>query len=127
MKKYTFNARYRGTVNRVMEQLGLEYAGSPARIENGTLLFRDPQTGCLYGFYESGYCRRLIPSFVWGSSETIGGKNYAGYQLNKTEKQLVQYQHNGRVYECLQKVRILANPMEQLGIVTAAIANYRNK
>jgi hypothetical protein len=127
MKKYTFDARYRKSVDNVLTSMGLNLISTPRQIENGTLMYHDPYTKTIYALYESGYIRRLVPSFAWGSSQTIGNKTYAGYQLNKTRREIVQREYNGRIYEFEQKVRIMANPMEQLGIVTAAIANYRNK
>ena len=109
MKKkseYSFDARYRTTVLCVMEQLGTVYASTRKQTENGTLLFHDPQTGVDYGFYESGYCRRIV-----GGTYTT---NYC-YQLNRTVRV------NGRY------VRTLANPLEQLGIVTGAVVHYRSR
>lgn len=127
MKKYTFDARYRTSVDNVLTSMGLKLISTPRQIENGTLMYHDPYTKVIYALYESGYIRRLIPSFGWGTSQTIGGKTYAGYQLNKTCRETIQREYNGRIYEFEQKVRILANPMEQLGIVVAGIANYRQK
>ena len=122
-KLFNFNARYRTTVMNVMAELGLVHVGTPRQVENGTLMFRDPQAKCIYAFYESGYCRRLTMSY--SNSQTINNSFYAMYQLNKTRKETVKYDYNGRTSEYNRTVRILANPMEQLGIVSAAIANFR--
>ncbi len=49
------------------------------------------------------------------------------YQLNKTSFGFKTTTFNGREYTSYQKIRIMANPEEQLGIMVKAIANWRNR
>ncbi len=127
MKQYKFDARYRQSVDRVLGSMGLYHVGTKKQVENGTLMYIDPRTDCLYALYESGYCRRFVPTtMAWGQAQTVNERGYAMYQLNRTYMENYIYQHmDGTVYKCRRKRRVLVGPMEQLGIVTAAIANYR--
>jgi hypothetical protein len=127
MKTYPFNARTRRTIDLVMREMGLLLVSNKRQIENGTLLYVDLETQCLYGFYESGYCRRFVPTtMAWSQAQIVNGIGYQMYQLNRTYMENYIYQHmDGTVYKCRRKRRVLVGPMEQIGIVTAAIANYR--
>jgi hypothetical protein len=128
-KNYKFNARYRTAVATVMEEMGLTYISTKRRTNNGTLMFNDPITDCIYAFYESGYCRRLTPrNLHWGVGDRINDRGYAMYQLNPVykEKQLHKTSE-GKYYERTSTKRHLLNPMEQLGCVVMAITNYREK
>ena len=128
MKTHKFNARYRQSVNAVLTEMGLKLSSTRQQIENGTLVYSDPQTDCLYALYESGYIRRFIPNPVgWGTSYNRDNTNYKMYQLNPTRIGTVEHEYNGRIYKNTQKIRILLNPMEQLGQIVIAIQNYRNR
>lgn len=127
MKTYNFTATHRKAIYSVMMELGLALVSTRKQIENGTLLFED--NGYLYGFYESGYCRRFVPTDAGHSTaQKVNGIEYAMYQLNRTYMENCIYQHiDGTVYKCRRKRRVLIGPMEQLGIVTAAIVRWRDK
>jgi|694.fasta_scaffold36925_13 hypothetical protein len=125
---YKFNASFRKSVAAVAEELGLEFISTPRQVNRGTLMFNDPQSNVKYAMYESGYVRRLVPtSHHWSSSQTIGDKGHQMYQLNKTSFGFKTTTFNGREYTSYQKIRIMANPEEQLGIMVKAIANWRNR
>ena len=114
MKRYKFTTKFKNSVKDVMGELGLDEIKTK-RQKNGTLMFEDPETESVYGLYESGYCRRLVPIDIhWGTSQIINGKNYQMYQLNKT------YSIDSR-----HKARLFANPIEQLGLVVSAITRIR--
>jgi|ETNmetMinimDraft_21_1059911.scaffolds.fasta_scaffold483478_1 hypothetical protein len=116
MKNYKFTTQFKNGVKSVMSELGLNEIENK-RAKEGTMLFLDIKTGSIYGFYESGYCRRLIPTHFnthWGTAQTILGRNYQMYQLNPTN-----------VHKSGRKSRILSNPVEQLGLVVNAIARIR--
>ena len=116
MKNYNFTARFKNGVKTVMDELGLNEIKTK-RQKDGTMMFLDLKSGSIYGFYESGYCRRLVPTGFnthWGAAQTILGRNYSMYQLNPTN-----VHKNGR------KTRILVNPVEQLGLVVSAISRIR--
>tara|TARA_Y100000766_G_C18646034_1_gene478002 strand:+ start:221 stop:577 length:357 start_codon:yes stop_codon:yes gene_type:complete len=114
MKRYKFTTKFKNSVKDVMSELGLDEIKTK-RQKNGTLMFEDPETESVYGLYESGYCRRLVPIDIhWGTSQIINGKNYTMYQLNKT------YSIDSR-----HKARLFANPIEQLGLVVSAITRIR--
>ena len=122
---YKFNASFRKSAAAVATELGLEFISTKRQVENGTLMFNDPETNVKYAMYESGYVRRFIPtSFHWSPFQTV--KNQM-YQLNKTRHGVKTTTYNGKAYTCHQKIRILANPDEQLGIFAKSIVNYRNK
>ena len=113
-KMYKFTARFKNSVKDVMVDFGLNEIKTK-RQKDGTMLFLDPETESIYGLYESGYCRRLVPINIhWGTSQTINGQNYQMYQLNKTY-----------TYKNGKKSRILSNPVEQLGLVVSAITRTR--
>ena len=121
-----FNANTRKKIHAVMADMGLTLISTRRQIANGTLMYRDPETNCLYSFHESGYCRRYIPQRLhWGTAFESNDTRYAMYQLNRTQYGTKTTTYNGREYTSYQKIRILANPVEQLGIVSAAIALYR--
>ena len=119
---YKFNASFRKSAAAVATELGLEFISTKRQVENGTLMFNDPETNVKYAMYESGYVRRFIPtSFHWSPFQTV--KNQM-YQLNKTRK--VTHQ-TAKGYPCQMTERVKANPEEQLGIFVKSIVNYRNK
>jgi hypothetical protein len=127
---YKFNASFRKSAAAVGEALGLEFISTRRQVENGTLMFNDPQANIKYAMYESGYVRRLIPvgNCPWGNSQTINGRGHAMYQLNKVRKEHKAFTNfNGEAYSYYQNVRILAGPEEQLGILVKAVVNWRNK
>jgi hypothetical protein len=126
---YKFNASFRKSAAAVATELGLEFISTKRQIENGTLMFNDPETNVKYAMYESGYVRRLTPigNCPWGNSQTINERGHQMYQLNKTRHGVKTTTYNGKAYTCHQKIRILANPDEQLGIFAKSIVNYRNK
>lgn len=114
MKRCKFTTRFKNSVKSVMSEMGLNEIKNK-RAKDGTMLFLDPETESIYGLYESGYCRRLVPiSIHWGTSQIINGQNYQMYQLNKT------YPIDSR-----HKARLFANPLEQLGLVVSAITRIR--
>jgi len=122
----TFNAYTRKKIHAVMTDMGLALISTRRQIENGTLMYRDPETQCLYSFHQSGYCRRYTPQrHHWGTAFESNGTRYAMYQLNRVENGTKTTTYNGKAYTTRHQIRILANPVEQLGIVTAAIALYR--
>jgi hypothetical protein len=125
---YKFNASFRKSTYAVATEMGLEFISTKRQVENGTLMFNDPQTNVKYAMYESGYIRRLIPTgFRWSSSQTVKEQMHQMYQLNKTRKDFKTTVYNGRTYTHYQTIRIKANPEEQLGIFAKSIVNYRNK
>ena len=114
MKRYKFTTRFKNSVKDVMSDFGLNEIKTK-RQKDGTMLFLDSETESIYGLYESGYCRRLVPINIhWGTAQTINGQNYQMYQLNKT------YPIDSR-----HKARLFANPVEQLGLVVSAITRIR--
>jgi hypothetical protein len=126
---YKFNASFRKSAAAVATELGLEFISTKRQVENGTLMFNDPESNVKYAMYESGYVRRLVPigRQPWGNSQTIDSKGHAMYQLNKTRKEFKTTVYNGRTYTHYQTIRIKANPEEQLGIFAKSIVNWRNK
>lgn len=125
---YKFNASFRKSAYAVATEMGLEFISTKRQVENGTLMFNDPQTNVKYAMYESGYIRRLVPtSFHWSSSQNIQDQGHQMYQLNKTRKELKTTVYNGKSYTRYQTVRLLANPEEQLGILVKSVVNFRNK
>jgi hypothetical protein len=125
---YKFNASFRKSAAAVGEALGLEFISSSRQVNNGTLMFNDPQTNVKYAMYESGYVRRLTPvgNCPWGNSQTINERGHAMYQLNKTRKEFKTAVYNERTYSYHQTIRVLANPEEQLGILAKSVVNWRN-
>jgi hypothetical protein len=109
---YKFNASFRKSAYAVATELGLEFISTKSQVENGTLMFYDPQTLSNYAMYESGYVRRIHKN-DW---QTLM------YQLNKTHK----VAQEGFGYTYIMTKRIKANPEEQLGIFVKSIVNYRN-
>ena len=127
MKQYKFDARYRQSVDRVLGSMGLYHIGTRRQVENGTLMYRDPRTNCLYALYESGYIRRFTPKqLAWGKAFQYNGKSYAMYQLNPVYNETKNVKsYTGKEYLYTVKVRRLLSPIEQLGRITIAITNYR--
>lgn len=126
MKKlHRFNATFRQTAVDIAEAIGLQFVSTPKQVENGTLMFNDPQTDAYYAIYESGYVRRFIPSFICEpGAQKIDGVMHEMYQLNKVRKTVVRF-GDGNTYDHYK--RVLANPDEQLGILAKAVINRRNK
>lgn len=118
-KHANFNFNFRLSIDTTMRTLGLLHAGSNRQVEKGTLIYYDPIEDCYYGFYESGYCRRLVPTKSrLGSTLVINGTPVSSYQLNKTIKTR---------WNKMRTKRILAGPDEQLGRVIRGIISYRNR
>lgn len=127
MKTVTFDARYRKSVDSVLTAMGLKLISTRKQIENGTLMYRDPYTQCLYALYESGYIRRFVPT-RYSIGQTINGKGYAMYQLNPVyNENRIANSYDGKKYIYTVKVRRLLSPIEQLGRIVIAIQNYRNR
>jgi hypothetical protein len=119
---YKFNASFRKSAYAVATEMGMEFISTKRQVENGTLMFNDPQTNVKYAMYESGYIRRLIPTYYHlSSSQNIQDQGHQMYQLNKTHKVAQQ-----KPYTKILTKRIKANPEEQLGILVKSIVNYRN-
>jgi len=127
MKQYKFDARYRQSVDRVLGSMGLFHIGTRRQVENGTLMYLDPRTNCLYALYESGYIRRFTPKqLAWGQAFQYNGKGYAMYQLNPVYNENRTYTSlDGKQHLYKVKARRLLSPIEQLGRITIAITNYR--
>jgi len=124
MANYKFTKTFIKQADAVMANLGLTKYTSPQQKANNTLFYYDAKTDQYYGFYESGYCRRFIPcTFHWGTTAVIQGKNYKGYQLNRTKTKCNNLGKNkvGETIYSYNKSRIPANPLEQLGIITYSI------
>jgi hypothetical protein len=109
---YKFNASFRKSAYAVATEMGLEFISTNRQVENGTLMFYDPQTLAKYAMYESGYVRRIYSN----------GYQTVMYQLNKTHK----VAHQDPAYTFIMTKRIKANPEEQLGIFVKSIVNCRN-
>lgn len=120
MKPFTFNSAFRQNVVMVAESLGLTFISTPRQVNNGTLMFWDPQTDVKYSLHESGYVRRYIKRSFWGIGEDGLEVATEGYQLNPTQKVYIP-NRTSKV-----AVRQLATPYEQLGIFTKAVIAYRN-
>ncbi len=121
MKHCTFNSSFRKNVVAVAEQLGLTFISTNRQVQNGTLMFHDPVTRCNYSLHESGYVRRYILNtesvnyYRQLNNETAA---MCGYQLNKTAMRKTKYRE--------AKVRLLASPYEQLGILVKSVLSFRN-
>jgi hypothetical protein len=125
---YKFNASFRKSAYAVATEMGLEFISTKRQVENGTLMFNDPQTNVKYAMYESGYVRRLLPTRChWSSSQTIQDQGHQMYQLNRVHKVNKTNTYQGKTYTYTMKERIKANPEEQLGILVKSIVNFRNK
>jgi hypothetical protein len=114
-EKYTkFNTPFRQAVVNIAEEIGLEFISTKRQVENGSLLFYDPQTGCKYGLYESGYIRRFIRTGTYPlnsrSPRTVEYRNW------RTNTQSTYY--NKQAYD-------FANANEQLGIFVRSVFSYR--
>ena len=120
MKPFTFNTAFRQNVVMVAETLGLTFISTARQVNNGTLMFWDPQTDVKYSLHESGYVRRYIKPSIWGRRGDGLEVATEGYQLNPTQKVYVPNRTDKRT------VRLLATPYEQLGIFTKAVIAYRN-
>jgi hypothetical protein len=120
MKPFTFNTAFRQNVVMVAETLGLTFISTARQVNNGTLIFWDPQTSVKYSLHESGYVRRWIKPSIWGPKGDGLTEATEAYQLNRTLKAYVP----NRTYK--RTVRLLATPYEQLGIFTKAVIAYRN-
>lgn len=125
---YTFNTSFRKTVLAVGHEIGLEFISTKRQIENGTLMFNDPQSNVKYALYESGYVRRIIPirKTPWGNPQTISSTGHTMYQLNKTRDGYKTTVYKEEGYTRYQKIRIMANPEEQLAILVKSVINWRN-
>jgi hypothetical protein len=101
-----FNTHFKQSINDIAFIFGLEFVSlSKRQRDNGTLVFYDDVTECLYAVYESGYVRRFIK---------VSEKKWMGYQLNRTLKL------------DKQQIRILAQtPEEILGLMIIGVINYR--
>jgi hypothetical protein len=96
--------------------MGLDFISTPRQVENGTLMWHDPETDVKYAIYETGYIRRFFERYNYGYlySEGATATKWSGYQLNRQRKV------NRR------NVRELATtPDELLGMLVRAIVSYR--
>ncbi|MDC0008770.1 hypothetical protein OAE73_00215 [bacterium] len=94
---------------------------SQRQADNGTICYHDPETGCDYLSYESGYIRRSYktpsPWIPNKMRETI-------YQLNPQSKGYYISEYTGNIYETTARVMI-HNPQERLDRLARAVVNYR--
>lgn len=127
MKHCKFTTPFRKSAIAVAEELGLEFISTRLQVENGTLMFNDPDSNVKYALYESGYVRRLIGTTGgWSNSQTIDGCGHQMYQLNKTTYGYKKTTYAGKTYTHYGKTRLLAQPIEQLGILAQSVVNWRN-
>jgi len=96
-------------MSRKLSTLGLVEVTSQRQADNGTVCFHDPQTGCDYLSYESGYVRRKYTTKYWRR-----GKDITIYQLNKTRTV-------GRTVRILEP-----NPDVRIDMIARATINYRS-
>ena len=121
MKHCKFNTSFRESVAVIADALDLEFVSTSRQVENGTLVFYDPETDSQYAMYESGYVRRHIRAMNWGE-----GPDWMIYQLNRIKKVSVKYRSKkGKMKSYVGTERILANPDEQLAIFVRAVIKYR--
>jgi hypothetical protein len=116
-ENYVFTTPFRKSVKRVAKAFGLKNATTKRMKNNKTLRFFDKKKNVYYSLHQSGYVRRHI--IVGYSGE------YAGYQLNDTVV-TPELNRKGNRSGRMTTERILANPTEQLGIFSKAVANYRS-
>ena len=118
-----FNASFRQSVLAVAQELGLEFISTKRQVENGTLLFADPQCtnrGIRYALHESGYVRRYVQGGFYYSP------NYWNhYPLNRRTSWTKQSAHGWKYRQMSSYQK--AHGDEQLGILVRAVLNYRNK
>ena len=107
MKKYCkFNSTFRYHAIELGEALGLKFISSNRQVQNGTLRFYDPVMHCAYSLYESGYVRR---------ETNVSGRIY---QLNQVKRHKTPYGWRSE--------RLLATPLEQLGILAKSVLLFRS-
>jgi hypothetical protein len=117
-----FNATFRTSVLEVTKKLGLQFISTKRQVNNGTLMFLDPETGVKYAMHDSGYIRRHIKGF---RHSFMKEDPVYHYPLNKRASYIApstngwNYRQNGTY--------MLAGPDEQLGILVRAVINYRKK
>ena len=93
---------------------------SQRQADNGTICYHDPETGCDYLSYESGYIRRSYKTRSWRS----GKMTEIIYQLNPQSKGYYVSKYNGNIYETTARVMV-HNPQERLDRLARAVVNYR--
>lgn len=103
--------------------LGLTEITNDRQRKNGTMMFFDPQTGCEYGIYKTGYVRRKIKK---SSNPFMRTDSYI-YQLNQRPATIIsRHTINGHKFTFTTKSIILVHDLcEQLRIVIKAVKNYR--
>lgn len=107
-------------MSKKLETLGLVEVTSQRQANNGTVCYHDPQTGCDYMSYESGYVRRSYKAKSWWSGKTIE----TIYQLNRTRKVV----EHSKFYNCeiSRTERILEpNSDVRFDMMAKAAVNYR--
>lgn len=101
-------------MSKKLETLGLVEVTSQRQADNGTVCFHDPQTGCDYLSYESGYVRRKYTTKSWWSGESVTSI----YQLNKTRMV-------GRTFKTKERI-LEPNSEKRIDMLAKAVVNYRN-
>ena len=103
------------------QTIGLIEVTSQTQANNGTQCFHDPQTGCDYISYESGYVRRkYLTTGFWS-----GKKFFTMYQLNKTRKVQIELEWMpGKFVECTERI-LEMDPEKRIDIVCRGAINYR--
>ncbi len=122
MKHTKFNACFRYSTVAVARELGLTFISTTRQIENGTLMFHDPETNVQYSLHESGYIRRHTSGYRHAFMQK--DPTYM-YPLNKRTSWTKQ-SANGWKYRQTSSYQ-KAHGDEQLGILVRAVLNYRNK
>jgi len=115
-----FNATFRASAVAVAQELGLEFISTRRQVNNGTLMFNDPETGVQYAMYDSGYVRRHIKGYRHSFMKEA--PRYM-YPLNKRASYIAPSTNGWNHSQC--GTYLLAGPDEQLGILTRAVMNYR--
>jgi hypothetical protein len=96
-----------------LQTLGLVEVTTQRQADRGTQAFHDPQTGCDYISYESGYVRRILPHSTHNSSRAI-------YQLNRTIRV-------PSTWGLLTRRILELSADTRLDIIARSTINYRNK
>ncbi len=126
MSNFNFNPQFKKQVATIAQELGLIENTTPRQAARGTISYVDPVASSQdvmvgYSLHESGYIRRF--------TRYVGGTNtlrprFSHYQLNRQEREEVRgFLSNALVGYTTE--RIPASPLEQLGILSVSVFNYR--
>ena len=77
------NARDRLAINDVLFDIDMEFVSTPAQVERGTLVWRDPHTDIRYAIYASGYVRRMRKSLYWPPASRDYRERWVSNKLNR--------------------------------------------